>query len=70
MSQSAIPSTSMVTFVVRFWREVSADQVRWRGQIEHVQSGRRTDFLELHDLLGFLECFGIGAMGPPGAGGR
>lgn len=24
------------TFVLRFWREASADQVRWRGRIEHV----------------------------------
>jgi hypothetical protein len=48
------------TFVVRFWREWSGTEARWRGRIEHVQSGRRADFLEVEGLLGFLERFGIG----------
>jgi len=59
MTQPPVPSGTMVIFVVRFWRETAAGKFRWRGQIEHVQSGRQTDFLEIRDLLGFLECFGI-----------
>ncbi|MCL7455189.1 MAG: hypothetical protein M8467_19310 [Anaerolineae bacterium] len=59
MTQPPVPSGTMVTFVVRFWRETADGKLRWRGQIEHVQSGRQTDFLEIRDLLGFLEHFGI-----------
>jgi len=51
----------MVTFVVRFWRETSAAEVRWRGQIEHVQSGQSTAFLDMRAMLGFLHRFGVEA---------
>jgi hypothetical protein len=60
-----LTSTAPVTFVVRFWRETSAGQGRWRGQIEHVQSGRRRSFLEMQEMLEFLEGFGIGTGHPP-----
>jgi hypothetical protein len=59
MTQQAVPTTTMVTFVVRFWRETSAGEVRWRGQIEHVQSGERVAFLELNTMLRFLHRFGV-----------
>jgi hypothetical protein len=62
MTQPTVPSSAMVTFVVRFWRETSAGEPRWRGQIEHVHSGKRTDFLEIEGLVSFLEGFGIGAV--------
>ena len=51
----------MATFVVRFWREPSAGQARWRGQIEHVQSGQSAAFLDLEAMLRFLRRFGIQA---------
>ena len=47
------------TFVLRFWREWSTGQVRWRGRIEHVPSGESTAFLEVKELLAFLQRFGM-----------
>jgi hypothetical protein len=57
------PPTS--TFVVRFWREWSAAGPRWRGQIDHVQSGESARFLDLEGLLAVLERYGVI---PPGTG--
>jgi hypothetical protein len=54
---SSIPSVS--TFVVRFWQEWSVAGPRWRGRIEHVQSGERTAFLDLEGMLDFLCRFGV-----------
>ncbi len=57
------------TFVVRFWwewggQEVTASQVntkneagRWRGRIEHVQSGEGIAFQEVGQLLAFVRRF-------------
>lgn len=59
MTQPAVPTTTMVTFVVRFWRETSAGEPRWRGQIEHVQSNERVAFLEWNTMLRFLRRFGV-----------
>ncbi|MFN2290173.1 MAG: hypothetical protein ACK2UC_03170 [Anaerolineae bacterium] len=59
---SSNPSTS--TFVVRFWREWSANADRWRGQIEHLQSGQRTDFLDLLDASAFIQSLGVMADRP------
>jgi len=36
---------------VRFWRELSAGELRWRGRIEHVQSGQAASFLNIDGLL-------------------
>jgi hypothetical protein len=36
-----------------------AGSVRWRGQIEHVQSGQSAAFLELEAMLRFLRRFGV-----------
>jgi hypothetical protein len=47
------------TFVVRFWREWSAKAGRWRGRIEHVQSGRRADFVEPEAILAFVQALGV-----------
>ena len=52
---------TMATFVVRFWRETSGGELRWRGQIEHVQSGQSTAFLDLDAMLTFLRRFGVEA---------
>lgn len=49
------------TFVVRFWLEWQAecsDQiVRWRGRIEHVQSGEGMSFHQAYELLEFIGRF-------------
>jgi hypothetical protein len=47
------------TFVIRFWREWSATAGRWRGRIEHVQSGQRADFVELEGILVFVRDLGV-----------
>jgi len=52
----AVPPIS--TFVVRFWQEWSAAGPRWRGRIEHVQSGESVAFLGLDEMLGFVRSFG------------
>jgi hypothetical protein len=54
---SRIPPAS--TFVIRFWRDWSATAGRWRGRIEHVQSGQRADFLDLRGVLDFVRAFGV-----------
>jgi len=46
------------TFVVRFWQEWSAAGPRWRGRIEHVQSGECAAFLGLNGMLDFIRRFG------------
>jgi hypothetical protein len=52
----AVPPTS--TFVVRFWQEWSVAGPRWRGRIEHVQSGESVAFLGLDGMLDFVRSFG------------
>jgi hypothetical protein len=54
---SSVSPTS--TFVLRFWREWSATAGRWRGRIEHLQSGRRADFVDIADMLAFLQGMGV-----------
>jgi hypothetical protein len=61
MNDPASPSSSMVTFVVRIWHEASGGEPRWRGQIEHAQSGEKAAFLELESMLGFLRRYGVEA---------
>jgi hypothetical protein len=53
------PVPPISTFVVRFWREWSAAGSRWRGRIEHVQSGEGTMFLDLDGMLDFIRRFGV-----------
>ncbi len=54
---SFVPPAS--TFVVRFWREWSEGVCRWRGRIEHVQSGERADSLDLQGITDFIQRHGI-----------
>jgi hypothetical protein len=61
MSRLPTPPPAITTFVVRFWCEWSGSEPRCRGRIEHVESGRRMDFIGVQELWGFLERFGIGA---------
>ena len=51
--------TMTTTFVLRFWREWTGTEARWRGRIEHVPSGQRRDFLCLDQMLGFLQGMGV-----------
>ena len=55
----AHPAETTTTFVVRFRREWTKSETRWRGRIEHVQSGQRQDFLCLDDMLRFLQRMGV-----------
>jgi len=49
------------TLVIRLWREWSVAGSRWRGRIEHVQSGESAAFLNLEGMLDFLQRFGVKA---------
>jgi hypothetical protein len=54
----SVPSTTTtVTFVLRFWREMNAGEARWRGRIEHVQSGEAVSFTEPEGLNNFIQHF-------------
>jgi len=53
------PRPSVSTFVIRFWREWSAAGLRWRGRIEHVQSGESATFLNLDEMLDFVRRVGV-----------
>jgi hypothetical protein len=46
-------------FVIRFWREGPAGEPRWRGRIEHVQSGQSASFLSLEEALAFVRSLGV-----------
>ena len=48
------PAPPLSTFIVRFWRELGASQVCWRGQVQHVQSGDKIAFADETALLSFL----------------
>jgi len=54
---SPVPPVS--TFVVRFWQEWSVAGPRWRGRIEHVQSGEGAAFLDLDGMLEFVRRSGV-----------
>ena len=54
---SPVPPIS--TFVVRFWQEWSAAKSRWRGRIEHVQSGESAAFLGVDGMLDFVRRVGV-----------
>lgn len=56
------------TFVVRFWREWSAAGSRWRGQVEHVQSGQSATSPDLEGIVSFFQRHGVMDEGPPADG--
>ncbi len=45
------------TFVVRLWPERSATGLRWRGRIDHVQSGESAAFLDTDGMVNFIHRF-------------
>jgi len=51
------PGPPLNTFIVRFWREPGAGEGRWRGQVQHVQSGERIAFADKGALMSFIECW-------------
>jgi hypothetical protein len=59
MNQTIIPTTTIATFVLRFWYETNEGERRLRGCIEHVQSGTNVAFMELGAIMSFLRRFGI-----------
>ncbi len=59
MSQPIVPANASATFVVRFWREPTAGEVRWRGRIKHIQSKESATFLELEGMLDFVQRYGV-----------
>ena len=65
MDQLSAETTTALTFVLRFWREWTGKESRWRGRVEHVESGQGVSFLEIEGLLRFLEQFGICAGADP-----
>jgi hypothetical protein len=58
------------TFVIRFWREGPGTAGRWRGRIEHLQSGQGISFLDLADTLAFIQSLGVMPVGPDGGRGQ
>ncbi len=67
VESSSMPPAS--TFVIRFWREWSASTARWRGRIEHVQSGQRADFVEPEGILDFVRGLGVMVDSPVSSSG-
>lgn len=59
MNQPAPDSTATATFVVRFWHEWTGMAARWRGRVEHVQSGQGVSFLAMDEMLAFLQQMGV-----------
>jgi hypothetical protein len=53
---STLPAS---TFIVRFWRDRSGDESRWRGQIQHVQSGESASCLDLETIVDFIQRLGV-----------
>jgi hypothetical protein len=48
------------SFLVRFWRETSADGGdQWCGEVEHIQSGRVQRFTAVDALLAFLRPIAV-----------
>ena len=54
MSNNRDPGPPLNTFIVRFWREPGAGENRWRGQVQHVQSGERSAFADKGTLMSFI----------------
>jgi hypothetical protein len=60
------PQPAALTFVIRIWPEYSLSGSRWRGRIEHLQSGRHLAFEDLDRMLAFIRATGVFTDEPPG----
>jgi hypothetical protein len=49
------PAPPASTSIVRFWRDRSGDELRWRGHIRHVQGGKSASCLHLEGILDFIQ---------------
>jgi hypothetical protein len=49
------PPPPASTFIVRFWWDRSGDESRWRGHIQHVQSGECASCLDLEGILDVIQ---------------
>lgn len=54
MSNNHDPGPPLNTFIVRFWPEPRVSKPRWRGQVQHIQSGERAAFAGEDALLRFI----------------
>jgi hypothetical protein len=54
------------TFVVRVWCETSVLAPRWRGRIEHLQTGQGAAFQDLERIAAFIRASGAFADDRPG----
>ena len=52
-----MPETYL-SFLVRLWHEPNMESpaqiIRWRGEVEHIQSGQRWSYETLDEVLSFL----------------
>jgi hypothetical protein len=55
----SLPGPPASTFVIRFWTEWSHGGLRWRGRIEHLQSGHSIAFAKLQRMLAFMRSLGL-----------
>lgn len=51
------PKSTGSMFIVRIWREWSQNGSGWRGQIEHVQSRQKYAFLNLGEMVKFMQGY-------------
>jgi hypothetical protein len=49
--------TQAVSFVVRIWKQIGSADPECRGWVEHVQSGQRSFFLGLDQLLSIIAAY-------------
>jgi len=52
------PAIQYASFLIRLWREESADPAKtpadWHSEVEHIQTGERWEFETVDQLLDFL----------------
>ena len=42
-------------YLLRLWRETSAEEAQWRASLQNPHTGERVGFSSLRDLFAFLE---------------
>jgi hypothetical protein len=51
------PEAQAISFVVRIWKQIGLADPECRGWVQHVQSGQRTFFLGLDQLLSIIAAY-------------
>jgi hypothetical protein len=58
MDEIELPEGQYASFLVRLWRpaepESAGSSGDWQGEVEHIQSGRRSAFASIGELWEFL----------------